>query len=197
MTERAKLHMKPEDPGPLPDPARGELKAKYSSIIEDGIASLNRALVLDPHYGDAMAYKSLLIRERADLRDTKEEYAADVAVADHWAQKNLESPRMSARGGSLTPIQVGSVLAGANLVRKVEAVYPPLAKEAHIQGIVRFTITIGKDGTVRKIQLVSAHPLLVEAALDALKQWVYMPTILNGEPVEVISPVNIQFTLTQ
>jgi TonB family protein len=197
MTERAKLRMKPEDPGPLPEPARGELKAKYSSIIEDGIASLDRALVLDPHYDDAMAYMSLLIRERADLWDTKEEYAADVAVADQWAQKNLDIQKTQAGIAELTPIQAGSVLAGANVVRKVEPVYPPLAKEARIQGIVRFTITIGKDGTVRKIQLVSGHPLLVEAALDALKQWVYKPTILNGEPVEVISQVDIQFTLTQ
>ncbi len=206
---RVKGHMKLEDPGPLPGPVRDELKAQYASIIEEGIANLEHALMLDPHYEDAMAYMNLLIRERADLRDTKEEYALDVAVAEEWLQKSLdpkknrtqartaEAQQTGSGGGARMPIQVGSILGRENLVRRVEAVYPPLAKEARIQGIVRFTITIAKDGTVQKILLVSGPPLLVPAARDALKQWVYMPTFLNGEPVEVISAVDIQFTLNQ
>ena len=75
--------------------------------------------------------------------------------------------------------------------------YPPLAKQARIQGTVRFTAIIGKDGTIQNLQLVSGHPLLVPAAQDAVKQWVYKPTLLNGEPVEVITQIDVNFTLSQ
>jgi len=215
MTARASAGMKPEDPGPLPAPVRGELKAKYSSLIEEGITNLDRALVLDPNYDDAMAYLNLLIRERADLLDTKEQYAADVAVADAWVQKNLDtkkakvqagiasppppppSPGGSGGGGGAAPtrVRVGGLIQEANLIKKINAVYPPLAVQAQISGMVHFTVIIGKDGTLQNIQLISGHPLLVAAAKDAVSQYVYRPTLLNGIPVEVITQVDVHFSL--
>jgi periplasmic protein TonB len=72
----------------------------------------------------------------------------------------------------------------------------PLAKQARIQGTVRFTAVIGKDGTIQNLQLVNGHPLLVQAAQDAVKQWLYKPTLLNGEPVEVITTIDVNFTLS-
>jgi protein TonB len=81
------------------------------------------------------------------------------------------------------------------LITKVDPLYPPLATQARIQGVVRFNIVIGKDGRVSNVQLVSGHPLLVAAATDALRQWVYKPTLLNGEPVEVVTQVEVNFTL--
>jgi tetratricopeptide (TPR) repeat protein len=104
-TARAKLKMMPQDPGPLPAPFREELKAQYASLIEEGIANLDRALALDPKYDDAMAYINLLIRERADLLDTKEEYKADVATADAWVQKNLDTKKSKAQAGIEMPSQ--------------------------------------------------------------------------------------------
>jgi protein TonB len=85
----------------------------------------------------------------------------------------------------------------ANLIKKVPPVYPPLARQARIEGIVRFTVIIAKDGSILNVQLVSGHPLLVPTAVDALKQWVYRPTLLNGNPVEVITQVDIDFALSQ
>jgi tetratricopeptide (TPR) repeat protein len=212
MAARVSVGMKPEDPGPLPEPSRGELKAKYSSLIEEGMANLDRALLLDPHYDDAMAYMNLLIRERGDLRDTKEEWAADKAVADAWVQKNLDTKKAKAAagvaspppgasgggGGSATPtrIRVGGVIQEANLIKKIDAVYPPLAREAQISGMVRFTVIIAKDGTLLNVQLISGHPLLVAAARDAVMQYVYKPTLLNGMPVEVITQVDVNFSLS-
>ncbi len=64
-------------------------------------------------------------------------------------------------------------------------------------GTVRFTAIIGKDGTIQNLQLVSGHPLLVPSATEAVKQWVYKPTLLNGEPVEVITQIDVNFTLSQ
>ncbi len=213
MTKRAELRMKPEDPGPLPNPARQELKAQYSSILDEGIANLDRALQLDPNYSDAMAYMNLLIRERADLRDSKEEYTRDVAVADEWVQKALAAKKEQAQsgiappspppsrgggGGSATPtrIRVGGNVLAANLIKNVQPFYPPLARQANIEGVVRFTVIIGKDGSVLNVQLVSGHPLLVAAAVEAVKQWAYQPTLLNGNPVEVITQVDVSFSLS-
>jgi len=66
-----------------------------------------------------------------------------------------------------------------------------------MQGTVRFTAIIAKEGTIQNLQLVSGHPMLVASATDAVKQWVYKPTLLNGEPVEVITQIDVNFTLSQ
>lgn len=94
-------------------------------------------------------------------------------------------------------IRVGGNVQAANLVRKVTPQYPPLAKQARVQGTVRFQAIIGKDGTIQNLQLISGHPLLVPAATDAVKQWLYKPTLLNGEPVEVVTQIDVNFTLSQ
>jgi len=93
-------------------------------------------------------------------------------------------------------IRVGGNVQQANLLRKVQPVYPPLAKQARISGTVRFTAVIGKDGSIQNLQLVSGHPLLVEAAKQAVSQWQYKPTLLNGEPVEVVTQIDVNFTLS-
>lgn len=89
-TARANLGMKMEDPGPIKDKkVREELKAKYGSVIQDGLDNLDKALAVDPDYDDAMAYENLLIRERADLADNKEDYEKDIKTANDWVEKNM------------------------------------------------------------------------------------------------------------
>jgi len=95
------------------------------------------------------------------------------------------------------PLRVGGNVQAANLIKKVTPQYPPLAKQARIQGTVRFNAVIGKDGAIQNLTLVSGHPLLVPSATDAVKQWVYKPTLLNGEPVDVITQIDVNFTLSQ
>jgi len=80
---------------------------------------------------------------------------------------------------------------------KSPMVYPQLAKQARIQGVVRFTAIIGKDGSIQNLTLVTGHPLLLEAARQAVSQWQYKPTLLNGEPVEVVTTIDVNFTLSQ
>lgn len=97
MAARVQLSMKPEDPGPLKDKkVKADLKEKYSGLIDDGLSNLKKALAIDPNYDDAMAYMNLLIRERADLADTPDEYKAQIAEADTWVQKALETKKMKA-----------------------------------------------------------------------------------------------------
>jgi len=96
-TARAKLGMKPEDPGPIKDKKlKEELKAQYGPMVEAGIKNLQKALDVDPQYDDAMAYMNLLIRERADLADSPEEYKKQVDIADNWVQKALETKKIKA-----------------------------------------------------------------------------------------------------
>jgi Tfp pilus assembly protein PilF len=96
-TARAKLSMKPEDPGPIKDKkVKEELKAQYLPVINEGIQNLEKALEVDKEYDDAMAYMNLLVRERADLDDTSDEYKKDIETADNWVQKTLQTKKIKA-----------------------------------------------------------------------------------------------------
>ena len=94
-------------------------------------------------------------------------------------------------------IRVGGNVQQAKLIRQPKPIYPPLAKQARISGVVRLNAIIGKDGTIQNLTVESGHPLLVPAAMEAVKQWVYAPTLLNGEPVEVVTQIDVNFTLSQ
>jgi len=85
----------------------------------------------------------------------------------------------------------------AKLLFQPKPEYPPLAKMARIQGTVRLEAVISKDGTIQDLKVVSGHPLLVKAALEAVQRWRYQPTLLNGEPVEVITEIDVNFTLAE
>ena len=92
-------------------------------------------------------------------------------------------------------IRVGGNVQAAKMLRQIMPVYPPIAKTAHISGTVVLRAVIGKDGTVQDLQYVSGPPLLMKSAMDAVKQWRYQPTQLNGEPVEVDTTISVVFTL--
>jgi len=93
------------------------------------------------------------------------------------------------------PVRVGGDVQSANLIRRVVPAYPQSARQVRISGTVRLLGIIAKDGTIQKLQVLSGHPLLRQAALDAVRQWVYRPTFLNGQPVEVEAPIDVIFTL--
>jgi hypothetical protein len=115
-----------------------DLKSKWLPVLDAGIENLNKALRIDPHYGDAMTYMNLLIRYRADPLHTREEYLA---------------------------------------------------------GTFRFHVTIATDGHVKSADLISGHPLLVNSAREAVLQYFYQPTLLNGQPIELIATVDVPFHL--
>jgi len=93
-------------------------------------------------------------------------------------------------------IRVSQGVSTGRLINKVEPVYPQLARGARVQGQVVITAIISKDGTIQDLRVLSGHPLLVQAALDAVRQWRYKPYLLNGEPVEVETTVTVIFSLT-
>jgi protein TonB len=94
-------------------------------------------------------------------------------------------------------ISIGGNVMEAKLLKRVMPVYPPLARQARISGTVRLQGIISREGRVVNLQVQSGHPLLIAAAVEAVRHWVYRPTLLNGQAVEVIAPIEVHFTLFQ
>jgi len=88
-----------------------------------------------------------------------------------------------------------SVMMDGYLMRCIQPDYPPLAKQARIQGPVEMAAVIGKQGTIENLQVLKGHPMLIPSALNAVKQWRYRPYNLNGEPIEVDTRITVTFVL--
>ncbi|HNY41101.1 MAG TPA: M56 family metallopeptidase [Bryobacteraceae bacterium] len=147
-----------------------ELRERLKKRNELATKYLKRAQVLDPE--DVRWRVSL-------LRASAEPHIVNIVPAEPGVKR----------------ITVGGSVQQANIVRKVEPEYPPLARQARIQGTVRFTAVLATDGSVKQLTLLGGHPLLVQAAKQAVEQWTFRPTLLNGEAVEVITNIDVGFTL--
>jgi TonB family protein len=128
--------------------------------------------------GDKAAAEAIAGKERAD--------AASAARAARVA-----TTRASAR---MAPVRVGGRIIAPTKVRDVHPVYPAIAQSARVAGLVTIEATIGPDGRVSDAKIVQSIPLLDQAALDAVRQWEYTPTLLNGVPVPVVLTVSVNFT---
>ena len=111
-------------------------------------------------------------------------------------------PRITADVANTAPafpgaIPVGGRVQNNKLISKTDPVYPDMAKSARISGTVELKALIGPDGHMQQLSVISGHPLLRQAALDAVKNWVYEPTLLNGSPVSVSTTIDVIFTLSQ
>jgi TonB family protein len=145
------------------------------------------------HEGDQITQTSL-----NDLTAAVREVDEHLSVAvQPTTEKSLANIIISLDAPPPQRIRVGGNVQQANLIQKVQPVYPLQAKQDHVQGKVRFTVLIGKDGHIQTLTLVSGEPVLVDAAKDAVSQWVYKPTLLNGQPVEVLTQIDVNFTLAQ
>lgn len=118
----------------------------------------------------------------------------DIGVSMTPPPQFVEQPFMPAPA-SQSPVRPGGRVREPKLLRRVEPAYPILAKQAGIQGTVVLEATLGVDGRVERIAVVSGHPLLVVAAQQAVAEWVYKPTYLNDRPVPVLLRVTVEFIL--
>jgi TonB family protein len=123
---------------------------------------------------------------------------AGFALAKSWVAKSGTAPSSGQQAqGAPKRITVGGNVQQVKLISQPKPLYPPLAKQARISGVVRLNAIIGRDGAIQSITSVVGHPLLVPAARDAVKQWRYQPTLIDGEPVEVVTQIDVNFTLNQ
>jgi protein TonB len=186
----ATLLVAPPPPPPPPPPAQVQTVRKTQVHLMDA--------------GKLMAPKAIpknitIIKEEADP-----DMGAGGGVLGGVAGGSMGGTIGGVIGGMPAPpkptasrIKVGGNVTAARLQNKVTPVYPPLARQTRISGTVRLHAIIAKDGTVQQLEVLSGHPLLVQAALDAVRQWRYQPTLLNGEPVEVDTTVDVIFSLNQ
>jgi TonB family protein len=185
-------------PGTLLAPPEELARLDRVKIVAPEPMQKKLAGVLTLHEGTHIT-QNLLNEVAAAVRDVDEHLR--VSIYPNAAKNGsiiLVSLEGAAANGAPKKIRVGGNVQAANIVNRVDPVYPPEAKQNHIQGLVRFTVIVGKDGTVQSITLVSSpDALLTKAAQDAVQQWVYRPTLLNGDPVEVVTTVDVNFTLSR
>jgi TonB family protein len=134
----------------------------------------------------AMALIDTSARTVWEFQLTADKFPAAIAAADNGAPATTSMR-----------IRVSTGVAESLLTRKVAPVYPPIARQARIQGSVILQVRIGRDGSIQEIRVVSGHPMLIQSAIDCAKQWQYKPYFLNGEPVEVETQVTVNFTLSE
>jgi len=200
-----------ETSGPIANAAkRRELSARFAEAIEDGVANVRKALAIDPNHHDSLSLMAGLSREKAYLSDSVEEFRRNMEEADDWLAKSRATPvdpseRTALRqplpplpreGPAMQRISVAADVQAAKLLRKAEPLYPELARVARVQGHVKLTVVVDAQGRVVNAQLIGGHPLLVQAALDAVHKYVYSPTMVNGVAAEVVTQVDVEFVLT-
>lgn len=145
------------------------------------------------HEGDQIT-KASLNDLAAAVREVDEHLRVGVQAAPDKSGSILT---ITLETGPPQRIRIGGNVQQANLVQKVQPIYPLQAKQDHVQGKVQFTVLIGKDGHVQSVDLLTGEPVLADAAKVAVEKWVYKPTLLNGQPVEVVTQVDVNFTLSQ
>jgi protein TonB len=111
------------------------------------------------------------------------------------AQAKAPPPSPAGEPPPAGPLRVNSGVQAARIIHQVLPKYPLAAKQTRTEGVVQLLAIIGVDGKIRRIEVLSGHPLLRQAAVDAVRQWVYSPTVLSGVPVEVEAPVEVRFKL--
>jgi TonB family protein len=188
--------------------------------VRQGIAVADRALAAKPAFLEAMIYKSLLLRTQASLESDAAARQALLGEADALRNEAVKLrqahppvmafvPRgavpppppapyaVGAGVDSTKPLKVGGPIAMPAKIKDVRPVYPPDARAAGVQGVVILEAVIDEMGAVSSARVLRSIPLLDQAALDALRQWQFTPTLVNGVPVSVMMTVTINFTTTQ
>jgi protein TonB len=184
--------------------------------IQAGIAAEDRALALNPQYGESLAFKSMLLRLQANFATDAASRAQLLAQADQLrAQAMALQPRTqpasrSAAGVPPPPpppppppgangqaLRVGGSVQPPTKIVNVLPIYPEEARAARVGGVVIIEATIDEGGYVADAKVLRSVPLLDDAALDAVRQWQFTPTLLNGQPVPVIMTLTVNFSLQQ
>ena len=152
-----------------------ELKAQEGKLFKSYDKTRDLAVAAKAA-GDKAATDAVAGKEKADALAAKEKAAAARAKA------------------KIVPVRIGGQIKAPSKIKDVKPVYPAIAQSARVAGVVTIEATIGPDGKVMDAKVVHSIPLLDQAALDAVRQWEYTPTLLNGVPVPVLVTVTINFT---
>jgi len=179
-------------PGPAPRHFSKALPTKQASELDHGllrfpVAIPNKIVMVEPEEAppNGQTEGSGLVQSGLPIEDST------ALMSSILKQIPVGVPKIPKQ-----KIAISSGVAQGLLIHQVTPQYPMLARQARIQGTVVLQAVIGRDGTVQNLHVVSGHPMLTQAAIEAVKQWRYKPYYLNGEPVEVDTQININFTLS-
>jgi serine/threonine-protein kinase len=158
-------------------------------------------VMIDHGIGDVELSGSRVVKptESLDYVATATARTGGLTATAH-VRVNVKPANSQSNSGKFRPpqhVRIGGNVIAANLISQVMPVYPPLAKQARIQGVVVLEAEISKEGTIDNLKVVTGHPLLIQAAIDAVKQWRYKPTMLNNEPVPVVTTITVNFAFSQ
>lgn len=127
------------------------------------------------------------------MKPTEEEFRGPMPMIRYFEEVMRSGQKPEAAQNAAVRIRVDGRAQAARLIRSVKPKYPEEASRSGITGEVRMDAVLARDGTVASLQVLSGHPLLIPAALEAVKEWVYQPTVLNGAPVEVSAEIVVSF----
>jgi len=161
--------------------ARAALDAELKVQDDKWVKSYDKAKEL------AVAAKNAGDKAAADAAAGKEK-------ADAIAAKARADAAAAKARAAIAPVRVGGQIKAPTKIKDVKPLYPAIAQQARVGGVVTIEATIGSDGKVTDAKVVRSIPMLDQAALDAVRQWEYTPTLLNGVPVPILTTVNINFT---
>ncbi len=188
-------------PPPPPPPAPTNFPATIKSIQFQGVspeAQQELRSRLPFREGDTVSQSDLTnLRSAVQAFDAHFVAGYSLAGAPGGGSDLTVQVRVAAQAASAeATIRQSSGVQAAKIIQNPEPVYPPIARQARIQGTVTLDATIAPDGTVQRLVLLSSsNPLLTPAAMDAVKKWTYQPTILNGQPVTVSTTVDVNFRI--
>lgn len=178
---------------PVPGATRRTIKSiRVTGLSDEAAADLSSRLGVRP--GDSLSPESL--RQLVQIVHSFDEHLA-VSTTQEEGETGIFISLPPAEPAPPARIRVGGNVQAVKLIDQPRPMYPQDAKEARIQGRVSLAAIIGKDGHVQNLTVISGHPLLVPAAVQAVSQWVYQPTLLNGEPIVVETQIDVNFTLSQ
>ena len=138
--------------------------------------------------------KELAVAAKAAGDKAAADAVAGKAKADAVAAKARADAAAARAKAKIAPVRVGGQIKPPTKIKDVKPIYPAIAQSAGVTGSVTIEATIGEDGKVSDAKVVRSIPLLDQAALDAVRQWEYMPTLLNGVPVPVVTTITVNFT---
>ena len=163
-----------------------------------GLDAMDQALLLRPKYMEALVYKNLLLRQQATLERDPGKQQALLAQAEVLRSEAMQLRSAQTSWGEIPPnaARVGGTIKAPAKIKDVRPVYPPVAQSARVQGVVIVEILVGEDGHVQAGRVLRSIPLLDQAALDAVRQWEFAPTLLNGSAVPVVMTVTVNFVLS-
>lgn len=208
--------MAPPPPPPPPPSAEAMAQARIAGIRILGLPDQERAELLASlpiREGDQMdadlqqrtvqamrAFDEHLTLSRMYQRAPDGALTQTVTIAAPGAMRGAVSSQMrtfAPMADGSTPINVGGNIQSAKILRKVQPAYPALAMSARVSGVVQLAVVIAKDGTIQEIHSLGGPALLIQSAMDAVKQWLYSPTLVNNQPVAVATTIDLNFSLDQ